>query len=206
MQPGVQQGIHGKLGARLRQLRLERSLSVRTLATRTGFSASFISQVEAEVVSPSLASLEKIAAELGVSLAQLFSSLESLPRTVVRADERTTYESTWSRSTIEALTDAVAGRKLSALQVTFAPGGASGKRTARAAHDTFALILAGTLVLSIEDEPVVLTAGDAVYLTERTVSAWENQSPEEATLLLVGVSGLPTALIGPSGAPDQSPS
>ena len=30
------------LGKRLRQLRAERSISVRTLATRTGFSASFV--------------------------------------------------------------------------------------------------------------------------------------------------------------------
>jgi quercetin dioxygenase-like cupin family protein len=82
--------------------------------------------------------------------------------------------------------------------VTFAAGGASGKRTSRVPHDTFGLILAGTLVLSIEDETVVLTAGDAVYLPEHTACAWENQSPGDATLMLAGVSGLPTALISPS--------
>jgi transcriptional regulator with XRE-family HTH domain len=195
MQSEVQHQIHGKLGARLRELRLERALSVRTLATRTGFSPSFISQVEGEIVSPSLASLEKIAAELGVSLAQLFSSLESTPRTIIRRDERTRYESTWSRSVVEALTDGTPGRKLSAVQVIFEPGGASGKRTARSQHDTFALVLSGTLVLSVEDESVVLSAGDAMYLTERSVSAWDNQSAEAATLLLVGVSGQPAALV-----------
>ncbi len=195
MQTDVQQGIRGRLGARLRELRVERNLSVRTLAARTGFSPSFISQVEAEVVTPSLASLERIAAELGVSLAQLFTSLETAPRTVVRAGERMTYESTWSRSTVEALTDAAPGRKLSAVQVTFQPGGASGKRMSRSQHDTFALVLAGTLVLSIEDASLVVGAGDAVYLTERAVSAWENLSVDAATLLLVGVSGQPTALV-----------
>jgi len=168
---------------------------VRTLATRTGFSPSFISQVEVDVVSPSLASLQKIAAELGVSLAQLFTSLESAPRMVVRADERMTYESTWSQTLVEALTDAAPGRKLSAVQVTFEAGGASGKRTARSPHDTFAFVLAGTLVLSIENESVELSAGDAVYLVERSVGAWENQSTEQATLVLVGVSGQPAALI-----------
>jgi len=195
MQTDAQQGIQGRLGARLRELRVERNLSVRTLAARTGFSPSFISQVEAEAVSPSLASLERIAVELGVSLAQLFTSLESAPRTVIRAAERMTYESTWSRSTVEALTDATPRRKLSAVQVTFEPGGASGTRMSRSHHDTFALVLAGTLVLSTEDASLVLGAGDAVYLAERSVSAWENQGVEAATLLLVGVSGQPTALV-----------
>lgn len=192
------QGIQGKLGARLRELRVARGLSLRTLAARTGFSPSFISQVEAETVSPSLASLEKIAAEVGVSLAQLFSSLESIPRTVVRDDERTVYLSAWSQSMIEALTDGATGRKLSAIQVTFYPGGASGKHQARALHDTFALVLRGALELSLEDATIMLATGDAVYLTEHTASVWDNRSDEDATLLLVGVSGRPTALIGAS--------
>ncbi len=198
------QGIQGKLGARLRELRVARNLSLRTLAARTGFSPSFISQVEGETVSPSLASLEKIAAEVGVSLAQLFSSLESPPRTVVRGDARTVYMSAWSQSSIEALTDGATGRKLSAVQVTFQPGGASGKRPDRALHDTFALVVAGTVELSLEDETLVLGAGDAVYVTERTAHVWDNRGAEDATLLLVGVSGRPTALIGPALDDEQS--
>ncbi|WP_371879132.1 helix-turn-helix domain-containing protein [Candidatus Chloroploca mongolica] len=41
-----------------------------------GFSPSFIAQIEADVASPSLASLEKIASALGVTRGQLLSSLE----------------------------------------------------------------------------------------------------------------------------------
>ena len=81
--------VHGRLGARLRELRGERGFTVRSLAGRTGFSPSFISNVESEVVSPSIGSLEKIAGALGVTLSQLFGSLEVSPRVIMRRSERT---------------------------------------------------------------------------------------------------------------------
>ena len=177
------------LGARLRELRVRRELSVRTLAKRAGFSPSFISQMEADAVSPSLASLERIASELGVTLGQLFTSLESAPRTVVRRMERPSYESVWSRSIVEVLADAVPGRKMSAVQVTVAPGGASGRRPAPSPHDTFALVLSGGLVLTTEEGSVELGEGDTAYIPAGTAFSWANRGDEPAELLVVGTEG-----------------
>jgi len=196
--------LQGKLGARLRTLRLEHSLSVRTLAARTGFSPSFISQVEADLVSPSLMSLEKIAAELGVTLAQLFSSLEDVPRTVIRVDQRTTYTSAWSHGTIAVLTDSAVGRKLSGIIVTFDPGGMSGMHGMPLHDDTFVLLLSGTLTVALDDEPYVLSAGDTLYLQEGMRCQWTNTSPQQAAVLLVGSMGrtslLPAAFLEQSAS------
>jgi len=192
------------LGGRLRELRTERRLSLRTLATRTGFSPSFISQMEADAVSPSLASLGKIAGELGVTLSQLFTSLESAPRTVVHRGERPSYESVWSRSIVEVLADAVPGRKMSAVQVTVAPGGASGRRPAPSPHDTFALVLSGALVLTTEEGGVELGEGDAAYVQEGAAFSWENRGEEPARLLVVGTEGrtdVVTGLLAESSTP-----
>ena len=53
------------IGEHIRRLRLERHVSVRAFAAQTGFSPSFISQLENGQVSPSLGSLQKIAETLG---------------------------------------------------------------------------------------------------------------------------------------------
>jgi transcriptional regulator with XRE-family HTH domain len=50
-------------GERLRELRVKRGLSLRTLAARTGLSPTLISQLEADAVSPPLAALEVISHE-----------------------------------------------------------------------------------------------------------------------------------------------
>ena len=58
------------IGEHIRRLRSDRGLSVRAFAAQTGFSPSFISQLENGQVSPSLGSLQKIADALGVTLGE----------------------------------------------------------------------------------------------------------------------------------------
>ena len=82
------------------------------------------------------------------------------------------------------------------MQVTFEPGGVSGKRPEAGRQDTFALLLSGTLVLRLEDREVALGAGDAAYLTEGQLFAWECRGNEPATLLLVGATGRRETITG----------
>lgn len=178
----------GKLGSRLRKLRSGHGLSVRTLAARTGFSPSFISQLEADSVSPSLASLEKIAAELGTTLGQLFSSLEESPQLVIRRSERPTYESAWSKSTVEVVSEAAGGR-LSAVTVSMRPGGASSASPQQSPHETFALVLEGELCVEADGQSYTLAAGDAATLPEGIAFRWENQSTQTGSLLIVVAEG-----------------
>jgi transcriptional regulator with XRE-family HTH domain len=63
-----------QVGELVRELREARRLSVRALAAQAGFSPSFISQVENEQASPSIASLERIATALGVTLVEFFQA------------------------------------------------------------------------------------------------------------------------------------
>jgi transcriptional regulator with XRE-family HTH domain len=179
----------GRIGGKVRELRKERGLSLRTLAARAGFSPSFISQMEADAVSPSIASLEKVAKELGVTLGQFFSSLESAPREVVRGDERPEYESGWSRSTVELLADPAPGRKLSAVQITVEPGGASGKHAAFGVQEAVVLVLSGELVAHLGGQEMELYEGDAVYVSEGTGFSWENAGAGEAALVMVAAPG-----------------
>lgn len=177
------------IGSKVRELRKERGLSVRTLAARTGFSPSFISQMETEAVSPSIASLEKVAQELGATLGQFFSSLESVPREVIRREERPEYESGWSRSTVELLADPAPGRKLSAVQITVEPGGASGKHAAFGMQEALVLVLSGELVAHLGGQEIELCEGDAAYVSEGAGFAWENVGAGEAVLVMVAAPG-----------------
>jgi transcriptional regulator with XRE-family HTH domain len=54
------------VGEQVRLLRTQRGMSLRSLAAQTDFSPSFISQLENGQVSPSISSMERIAAALGV--------------------------------------------------------------------------------------------------------------------------------------------
>ena len=60
------------VSSRLKQLRLEKGLTLAQLASAVGFSTAFLSRVENHKMSIPIVSLEKLAAALGVSISSFF--------------------------------------------------------------------------------------------------------------------------------------
>lgn len=173
------------VGELVRHLRTERNLSVRTLATRAGFSPSFVSQVELNQASPSIASLERLAVALGVTLGSFFREPTSSGPTITRAGKRRPLTSWWSRARIEPLTPMGAGHAFEALMITIAAGGSSGKRPYAHRGHQFAIVFDGELRLTLGEEVQTLARGDSVTFDAGTPHRWENVSKKPAQLLIV---------------------
>jgi len=62
------------LGGRIKSLRAERRLQQRQLAEKAGMTPSMVSQIESGRLTPSLPTLGKLAAALGVPIASLFET------------------------------------------------------------------------------------------------------------------------------------
>ena len=75
------------VGERLRAIRRLRRATLKTIADRAGLSESFLSQIERGRASGSIASLTRIAAALGVNVADLFepNGSQAHPRVLRRA-------------------------------------------------------------------------------------------------------------------------
>jgi transcriptional regulator with XRE-family HTH domain len=174
------------LGQHIRRLRSERRISVRAFAAITGFSPSFISQIENGQVSPSLGSLHKIAEALGVTLGEFFAATEVEEETlIVRPEDRRRMDSTWTDAHLEALGPMAHNRAMEAVLAVFGPGGKSGKHTHTQSHEEFAFVLKGHITLTLADEENTLAAGDAVTLPARAPRLWENRTTEVAEILMV---------------------
>jgi transcriptional regulator with XRE-family HTH domain len=177
------------VGEHIRQLRIGLGLSVRTLATQTGFSPSLISQVERGRVMPSIGSLERIGMALGVSLGKFFAEPSAMG--VVRATARQRLTSTWSPVSIEALSPMDGTGRLEPLMLTLAPGGRSGQYPIAQSGEKFALILVGEVTLTLGDEVHVLGTGDAITFASTHPHQWENTGTGAAQVVLVSVRLLP---------------
>jgi transcriptional regulator with XRE-family HTH domain len=176
------------IGEHIRVLRLKRHVSVRAFAAQTGFSASFISQLENGLVSPSLGSLQKIAEALGVTLGEFFAAAaaggeEDL---IVRGTERRRLDSTWTDAHLEALGSMTRSRRLEPVLAVFGPGGKSGKHLHSHSREEFAFVLKGRVVLTLGDEDHELAAGDAVTLPSHAPHRWENRGRDRVEIVLVG--------------------
>jgi transcriptional regulator with XRE-family HTH domain len=173
------------VGARLRQLRTAAGLSVRTLAARVGFSPSFISQVENGQASPSIASLERIAAALGATLVEFFDRRPPTAPRVVRVGERQRLRSSWSRAEVEALGAGDGASALEPVMVTIAPGGRSAARPEAHPGEEFALVVEGEAILTLGEETHTLAPGDAVTFSSEVPHVWENSGLVPARILFV---------------------
>ena len=162
-------------------------MSLRAFADRSGFSPSFISQLENGQVSPSIASLAKIGAALNTTLPELFSRSVDGERPVVRAAARPTYRSSWSRAEIAALTPRYGA--LEALIVTLEPEGMSGKHPSPSTMDQFAFVFAGVVKLTLDQEVMTLHRGDAVQIVARVPHLWHNTSRRATQIVLVSLRG-----------------
>ncbi len=172
------------IGEMLRLHREKTGISMRTLAARAGFSPSFISQVENGIATPSIGSLEKIAACLDVSLAELFARHEDPATNIVRAKERPRLESGWSQAEIASLHSERSSR-LTPLLITLQPGGASGKKSHAINREQFVFVIAGQVRLSLDGVDQTLSKGDAVTICAEIPALWVNGSEKPAQLLFV---------------------
>jgi quercetin dioxygenase-like cupin family protein len=158
-------------------------MSVRKLAATVDFSPSFISQLERNKVSPSISSLERLAAALGASLGDFFKAESA--STVIRRGTRQSVTSGWSRARIEALDAAHPGRMLEAVMVTIASRGTSGKRPHAHEQEKFVIVLAGAVRLTLGESTFVMRKGDSVTLPVGAPHRWENHGKHSASLVIV---------------------
>ena len=114
-----------QLGPRIRALRQARRLTLRDVAERSGVTESFLSQVERDVASPSIATVGRIARALDLSIAQLFAEEPATGR-VVRREARRRVAYPGLRAVDEFLTSNMAGR-LQVIMSTIEPGGGTGE-------------------------------------------------------------------------------
>jgi transcriptional regulator with XRE-family HTH domain len=188
------------VGDHLRRLRTRRGLSLRDLAAATGFSPSFISQVENGQASPSISSMERIAHAVGVTLGEFFLAASTgRGGHVLRSADRRVLKSGWSSATIASLADA--GEALEAVLITLAARGRSGKHPYGHAVEEFALVLKGEVTLTLGPEDHVLREGDTATILPGELRLWRNRAKASARILLVSARPMSVAAARPRRRP-----
>jgi transcriptional regulator with XRE-family HTH domain len=197
-----------RVGEHARRLRVQAGMSLRTLARQTGFSASFVSQLENGRVSPSISSMEKIAAALGATLGEFFAAAAGGEGgLVVRKADRQAMTSGWSKAEIEALSLARSMARLEVVLVTLRPGGRSGKHPYPHPREEFAFVVQGEVMLSLGPEEHRLRRGDAATILPGELRLWRNEARSPARILIV-TSPVPGTVVrdrrtrrGPTSSP-----
>jgi quercetin dioxygenase-like cupin family protein len=152
------------------------------LADASKLSKGFISQVENDRTSPSLATLRDLATALDTSVAYLVVEEDQVPF-VVRKDERVRVRVGGNTSRVEVLS-AHPKRNLEMILAELPPGlSASGKRHYHHGEECL-LVMEGRVRIACGEQVVVLEAGDSCHYDGRVPHAIENCGDTPARLLI----------------------
>jgi transcriptional regulator with XRE-family HTH domain len=163
------------LGARIREERRLANLTVRELAARVGLSPSLISQIELARATPSVSTLWAIASELGLSVADLFTSVEGGAAGASRRPTPVQPHATRSRITLatgvhwERLTTQ-ADKEVDFFYVEYPVGAASTEADALMTHGgrEFGYVLSGTMGVQIGFEEYFVGPNDSISFDSTT--------------------------------------
>jgi len=150
-----------KLGHRLRARRQELGLSLRALAERVSLTASFLSQIERDLASPSIESLRKISNALDVPIFYFLVEPDT-KSPVVRRGERARLNLPGSNLTYHLMTPDLS-RKMEVFMAEKEPGEEKITLPLRQQTEEFIYVLQGQLEIDINYEVYLLGPGDSVY-------------------------------------------
>ena len=177
------------IGARIKRLRLKKSMGLVELGRHTGLSASFLSQLETGRVVPTLRNLARIAMVFSKDLSYFFESEPQSLFRVHRRKERVRLPQTGVDDPtyfFESLGYMVPDRLMDPFFAEFIP--------IKKAQDTrphvhpgyeFLYVLQGELEIRHGDQVSVIDAGDAVYFDASTPHAYLCAGKSSAIALIV---------------------
>ena len=194
------------LGERIREERVSRGVSLRTLAAQVGVSASMISQIETGKSQPSVSTLYAITSALGVSIQEVFdAALRDAP-----PPSRVAGDPTPPTTVLQALGSS-RGRRIGPvvhpedrqalvldtgviwerlgelpphsvdfLLVTYPPAGTSASAGGLMRHPgtEFGYIISGELTLTLGFEEMSLTTGDSISFESTTPHSYRNDGTD----------------------------
>jgi transcriptional regulator with XRE-family HTH domain len=173
------------VGRRLRELRLERGLSIRALAGQSNLNFNTLSLIENGRTSPSVSTLQQLAKGLEVPITVFFEA--GLPKSHVsylKAGQRR--KAAFAHGRLEDLGGGLTLHGVQPFLVTLEPKASSGSTPIVHTGLEFVFCLEGHLSYTIEDQTYPLEPGDSLLFKAYLPHRWQNngEAPSQSLLVL----------------------
>jgi transcriptional regulator with XRE-family HTH domain len=172
------------VGRRLRELRLERGLSIRALAEQSGLNVNTLSFIENGKTSPSVSTLQQVAAALELPINAFFETRNS-PQAIVYQKAGNSQPVAFTHGTLADLSAGFARPGLEPFVVTLEPQAGSGETPIVHTGLEFVYCLEGRIVYEVEGQVFPLGPGDSLLFEAHLPHCWRNAEDSPSRSLLV---------------------
>jgi len=175
-------GETARIGAKLKAVRRAQRRTLEEVAEASGLTKGFLSKIERDLASASVAALLRICATLGIPLASLFETDST--GEVVRAGQYPRIDF-GGQDLDEFQLTPFAERRVQVLRSDIRPGGGSGPEAyALPAEVEFAYVISGRLAVGFADRTVDLGPGDAFTFDGSVTHTFRAEAADEVTTVL----------------------
>lgn len=171
------------IGAKIKALRIKNGLTQEELANRSELSKGFISQVESEQTSPSIATLADILECLGTNLSDFFNETKN-EQIVFSPADYFVKESASEGHSVTWIVPNCQKNDMEPILLDLLPGGSSPSDEPHSGEE-FGFVLAGAVRIHVGDAVYKAKKGESFYFTADKTHFIENAGKTPAKLLWV---------------------
>ena len=168
-----------EIGIKLKELRLKNQLTQEELADRSELTKGYISQLENDLTSPSIATLKDILQALGSSLSAFFSEDEEEPLVFTKEDY---FLKEGENSSVTWLVPTAQKNAMEPIMLRL-KGGAATEKDLPHDGEEFGFVLKGTLKVCVGKRDCEAKEGVSFYFRSNKTHYLVNLTDEEAVVL-----------------------
>lgn len=179
----MKEGQNIEVGRRLRELRMGKGFSIRSLAEQSRLNVNTLSLIENGHTSPSVSTLQVIAQTLQVPITSFFKTNENNKVIHQRVGQR--LHAKFAHGWMENLGSGSTRFGAEPLVITLDPNADSGKTPIVHTGSEFVYCLEGKITYHVDNQTYVLQPGDSLMFEAHLPHRWRNEDETPSRMLLV---------------------
>ena len=169
------------IGKRIKQLRIKNNLTLEELASRCELTKGFLSQLERNLTSPSIVTLEDICEALGITMSKFFEE-ENDEKIVFKQEDAFVDEK--ELSITNWIVPNAQKNEMEPIMITIQPGGQYIEEEPHEGEE-FGYVLSGTIILHLGKKKYKVKKGESFYYKAKVNHYIENTGKSPAKVIWV---------------------
>ncbi len=172
------------IGHKIKGMRTSLGLTLQQVADSAGCSAAYISQIENDKASPSIATLKRIAKVLNARIVDFFVDEVREEKVVSEPHEWSRVSLKGWRAEIKQMVPSVSQKHMQPFYTVIQPGGGSRESYSHVGEE-FGLVLEGEMTLKVGSDTFLVKAPSSFYYSSLLPHSWINEGDQPCRVVWV---------------------
>lgn len=160
------------VGQKIKEIRKLKGMTLQQLSTASGLSSAYLSNLERNVISPTIVQLQKVCSSLNVNITDVLTTHDENKSPVVKANERDVFFSEKGKVKYEMLNNGE--NDIEGICITVEKGINYERTSWGHDYDEIAVITQGSLCIEMSGKEYIINPGDTIYIPKNTLHTFKN--------------------------------